>query len=352
MNDSRHAIIRLYRLAGLLPGALLLLLLSALSAAAQSQDLGFPTAVSTNEISGRITARDIGDARLTRHYYILAGTPGDFVFSVTSNNLNGDVDIFTAGSLRPMGKISIYAGSQPTSATKTIFLRQRESLVLRVEARSPNDNEGTYSVRFAGTFEPVMSAPTPPEESVTPTLSERTDRSVRRVTSSGARIDEPEPEPTPSTTETTASANTETTSSETTAATTAQPSSTTTEASAPAETAATKPEPVRTARTARRPRGRRNSTRAATTRPQPSPGETSTESSSTTSSSGSSSSSTPATLNPRLIIETRDGMRQERFMSTVRSVTVQNGQIVIVSSNGARTERISLASILKMSIEP
>jgi hypothetical protein len=31
---------------------------------------------------------------------------------------------------------------------------------------------------------------------------------------------------------------------------------------------------------------------------------------------------------------------------------VQNGQIVIVSSNGARTERISLASILKMSIEP
>ncbi|HEX8136535.1 MAG TPA: hypothetical protein VF544_02985 [Pyrinomonadaceae bacterium] len=344
MNDSRHAIVGRHRLAGRLPIALLLLLLSALSAAAQSQDLGFPTAVSTNEIGGRIAARDIGDARLTRHYYILAGTPGDFVFTVTSNNLNGDVDIFTAGSLRPMGKISIYAGSQPTSATKTIFLRQRESLILRVEARSPNDNEGTYSVRFAGTFEPVMSAPTPPEESLTPTLSERTDRSVRRVTSSGARIDEPEP--TPSSTETTASANTETTSPETTAAT-AQPSSTATEASAPAETAATKPEPVRTARTGRRPRGRRSSTRAATTRPQPSPGETSTESSSV-----SSSSSAPATLNPRLIIETRDGMRQERFMSTVRSVTVQNGQIVIVSSNGARTERISLASILKMSIEP
>jgi len=343
MNDSRHAIIGRHRLAGLLPAALLLMLVSALSAAAQSQDLGFPTPVSTNEISGRITARDIGDARLTRHYYILAGTPGDLVFTVTSNNLNGDVDIFTAGSLRPMGKISIYAGSQSASATKTIFLRQRESLILRVEARSPNDNEGTYSVRFAGTFEPVMSAPTPPEESLTPTLSERTDRSVRRVTSSGARIDEPEPEPTPSNTETTASGNAETTNSEATA-TTAQPSSTATEAGAPAETAATKPEPVRTARTTRRPRGRR---RAATTRPQPSPSETSTESPST-----SSSSSTPATLNPRLIIETRDGMRQERFMSTVRSVTVQNGQIVIVSSNGARTERISLASILKMSIEP
>jgi hypothetical protein len=44
-------------------------------------------------------------------------------------------------------------------------------------------------------------------------------------------------------------------------------------------------------------------------------------------------------------------MRQERFMSTVRSVTVQNGQVVIISSNGRKVERISLATILKMSIE-
>jgi hypothetical protein len=344
MHDSRHAPLPHHRLAGRLLAALLLLLLSALSAAAQSQDLGFPTAVSTNEISGHITARDIGDARLTRHYYILAGTPGDFIFTVTSSNLNGDVDIFTAGSLRPMGKISIYAGSQPTNATRTIFLRQRESLILRVEARSANDNEGTYSVRFAGTFEPVMTAPTPPEESLTPTLSERTDRNTRRVTSSGARIEEPEPEPTASTTEATPTGTAE----PTTSATTTQPSSTATEAGAetsrPVEPATTKPEPVRTART-RRPRGRRSSSRAATPAPQPS-GEPSTEATAV------SSSSAPATLNPRLIIETRDGMRQERFMSTVRSVTVQNGQIVIVSSNGARTERISLASILKMSIEP
>jgi hypothetical protein len=340
MNDSRHATLSRQGLAGLLPAALLLLLLSALSAAAQSQDLGFPTAVSTNEISGRIAARDIGDARLTRHYYILAGTPGDFIFTVTSNNLNGDVDIFTAGSLRPMGKISIYAGSQPTNATRTIFLRQRESLIMRVEARSANDDEGTYSVRFAGTFEPVLTAPTAPEESPTPTLSERTDRNTRRVTSSGARIEEPEPAPTASNTEATPTGTAETT------GTTAQPSSTASETgtSGPVEPAP-KPEPVRAARAGRRPRGRR-SNRAATPTPQPTPGEPSTEATTT------SSSSAPATLNPRLIIEMRDGMRQERFMSTVRSVTVQNGQIVIVSSNGARTERISLASILKMSIEP
>jgi hypothetical protein len=336
MKDSRHATVPLRGPAGALPAALLLLLLSALSAAAQSQDLGFPTPAATNEIGGRIAARDIGDARLTRHYYLLAGTPGDLTFTVTSNNLNGDVDLFTAGSLRPLGKISLYAGSRPSSATKTVFLRQRESLILRVEARSANDNEGTYSVRFAGTFEPVTTAPTPPDESLTePSLNASTDRNVRRVTSSGARIDEPEPPAT----------STETT-TETTA--TAEPSpaatETGTETSRSAEPA-TRPEPARTARV-RRPRGRRSS-RAATPAPQPQPSESSTETTST-----ASSSSAPANLNPRLIIETRDGIRQERFMSTVRSVTVQNGQIVIVSSKGGKIERISLASILKMTIEP
>jgi hypothetical protein len=337
MNDSRHAPFRVHRLAGvLLPllAALALLLSHAESAAAQSQDVAFPTPVITNEISGQIAARDIGDARLTRHFYILTGTPGDLIFTVTSNNLNGDVDLFTAGSLRPLGKISIYAGTQPTTATKTIFLRDRESLILRVEARSSNDNEGTYSVRFAGTFEPVLTAPTPPEESAdTRAAAERTDKNVRRVTSSGARIDEPEPDITART--------------ETTETTTAQPSAAATGTTTPPEPAPT-PEPARTART-RRPRGRRT-TRPATPRPQPSEPSTETAPADSATASTDSSPAQPA-LNPRLIIETKDGMRQERFMSTVRSVTVQNGQIVIVSSNGRRVERISLATILKMSIE-
>ena len=121
--------------------ALGLLLLTAAMTAAQSVDIAFPTPVSTNQISGTIAARDIGDARLTRHFYILSGAPGDLIFTVTSNNLNGDVDLFTAGSLRPLGKISVYAGSGPSTASKTVFLRQRESLILRVEARSPEPAE-------------------------------------------------------------------------------------------------------------------------------------------------------------------------------------------------------------------
>ena len=339
MKDSRHAPLLFAGTTGVISAALVLLLLTASTAAAQSVDIAFPTPVSTNQISGTIVARDIGDARLTRHFYILSGTPGDLIFTVTSNNLNGDVDLFTAGSLRPLGKISVYAGSGPSTASKTVFLRQRESLILRVEARSANDNEGTYSISFAGTFEPVMAAATPAEETgTTPTASERTERGVRRVTSSGARIDEPEPE---------ISARTETT-TETTA---------TTETESRTETAAPAPRPEPTARTTRptRPRGRRRNTRVTPQpQPQPQPSEPSTESATTTNPSTSEtnpSTSEPA-LNPRLIIETRDGMRTERFMSTVRSVTVQNGQIVIVSSNGRRIERISLARILKMSIEP
>ncbi|HEV2915977.1 MAG TPA: hypothetical protein VGX92_22045 [Pyrinomonadaceae bacterium] len=345
MNDSRRAPFPYHRLAAALFCVLSVSLLAAVGARAQSQDLAFPTPVTTNELSGTIAARDIGDARLTRHFYILAGGQGDLVITVTSNNLNGDVDLFTAGSLRPLGKISVYAGASPTTAARTIFLRQRESLILRVEARSANDNEGSYSIRFAGTFEPVLTAPTPPAQEAessannTRTDTERTQRNVRRVTSAGARIDEPEPEP---------SARTETTTEPqpTTNSTAPAATETATERTAPVEPPA-KRRPVRTTR-ASRP-GRRRARAAA----QPSPQPTTSEPSATTptpSATEAASTDAPA-LNPRLIIETRDGMRTERFMSTVRSVTVRNGQVVVVASDG-KTERISLASILRMSIEP
>ncbi len=334
MNNFSHFKIRpRQKLASFCCVALSLLAIAS-SAQAQSQDISFPTPVSTNEINGQITVRDIGDGRLTKHFYLLTGTPGDLVFSVTSNNLNGDVDLFTAGSLRPLGKVSMYAGTTPTSVGKTIFMRQRESLILRVEARSPNDNEGTYSIRFAGTFEPVLTAPTPSEESATdstPARSAPSDSNVRRVTSSGARIDEPEPEIT---------ARADTTATPTTSEPAGEP------APSPVEPT-TKPAPARQTR-ARRP-GRR---RASTT-PQP---PTTSEPSNETRSNGTTTTTTTApaeaAINPRLIIETRDGMRSERFMSTVRSVTIENGQIVIVSRERGKSLRIPLAIVLKMSIEP
>src|SRR5438876_3568883 len=71
---------------------------------AQSTDIRFSTPVATNEVVGTITARDIGDARLTDHFYTFTGAPGDLLITVESRNLNGDFDVFTAGELRPLVK--------------------------------------------------------------------------------------------------------------------------------------------------------------------------------------------------------------------------------------------------------
>jgi hypothetical protein len=89
------------------------LLLATQVSSAQSNDQTLPTAVLTNEINGTIAARDVGDSRLTRHFYAFEATPGDLSVTVNSRNLNGDVDIFTAVTYRPLLKISIYANTIP-----------------------------------------------------------------------------------------------------------------------------------------------------------------------------------------------------------------------------------------------
>ena len=94
------------------------LLLAAQVSSAQSNDQTLPTAVLTNEINGTIPALDVGDSRLTRHYYAFQATPGDLNVTVNSRNLNGDVDIFTAVTFRPLLKISIYANTIPPNVIR------------------------------------------------------------------------------------------------------------------------------------------------------------------------------------------------------------------------------------------
>src|ERR1041384_6974251 len=169
------------------------LLLVVGSVPAQSIDPNAPSPVRSNSITGRIAARDLGDARLTDHYYTFTGTPGDLLITVNSTNLNGDIDVFTATTLRPLLKLTLYAES-PAPVTKGIYLRKREELILRIEARSPNDDEGTYRLSFGGSFEPIVGGPeiaeaeTPSTETTTPA-----GRKTKRVSSVGARIEEPEP---------------------------------------------------------------------------------------------------------------------------------------------------------------
>src|ERR1043165_3666031 len=83
------------------------LLLAALgqNSLAQSTDIGFPTPVRSDLVTGTIVPRDLGDPRLTRYFYSFTGTPGDLIITVEGRNLEGDVDVFTAGTLRPLAKV-------------------------------------------------------------------------------------------------------------------------------------------------------------------------------------------------------------------------------------------------------
>jgi hypothetical protein len=322
-------------------------------ASAQSTEIDFPTPVRSSEITGAINARDIGDARLTRHFYLLTGMPGDLTITVESKNLDGDIDLFTAGTLRPLAKVSIYSGESASRATKSIYLKRRESLVLRVEARSPDENSGSYRIRFEGSFEPLVAETPAAEETATPQVAEnsRTGQKTRRVSSVGARIEEPEEE------KTSAAKEPEPATQPAETATTSGPAET------PSTDAATPPAATRTNRPSRSARNRQpgarrgRAPRPTTTeeRPaqpsEPAPTVETGRAAETSSTSSTAAPSTSATADARLIIETRDGMRIERLMSTVRRVTVERGLVVIISKEG-KVERQPLVNILRMSIEP
>lgn len=345
--------------------AFLLTLAAAAPLCAQSSEANFPTPVFTTELSGRIAPRDVGDPRRTRHFYTFRGTEGDLVVNLETSELLGDVDVFLATGFRPLVKFTLFGDGARLS--KSFYLRKEETLVLRVEARAVGDVEGTYRVTFGGSFLPAppeLANQTPPEA---PTLSSTEPRgNTRRVTSTGARIDEPRVEPTPAD----ESANAEPTPAPTPARTTGRRSTTNrrgrntrpaptrprpTESAAqpesteakPAEETANTPEPApaeKPAPTPPRRRATRNTRRgsareSAGTRTAAPPAQPPAD-----------AQPTPAPTQ-RLIIVTRDGETLERDMSGVRRVTVENNQVVIVGRDGKVTRR-PLADILRMSIEP
>jgi len=164
------------------------------SVAAQSTNQSFPTPITSNEISGKIPARDIGDARLTNHFYVFNAAQGDVFINVVTSNLNGDIDIFTADNLRPLTKITIYADASDSETGRVIYLRQPAKLILRIEGRTPNDDAATYRIKFAGSFAPAQAA-VETAESETPTVKSDNQTDVR-VNSVGTII-EVKPKPTP-----------------------------------------------------------------------------------------------------------------------------------------------------------
>ncbi len=166
---------------------------AAFSAKSQSTNQSYPTAVASNEISGKIPARDIGDARLTDYFYAFNGNQGDIFINVQTSNFNGDIDIFTAGNLKPLTKITIYADDTTRETGRVVYLRQPAKLILRIEGRSPNDDAATFQIKFAGSFQPIETAETAAPQ--TPEVKSENKSDVR-VNSVGTIIEvKPKPQP-------------------------------------------------------------------------------------------------------------------------------------------------------------
>jgi hypothetical protein len=128
------------------------LLTAAGSAYAQSSDQMFPTPVRTPEIASSIKARAIGDPRLTTYYYTFEGEQGDVFINVQSKNFTGDIDVYVVPSQQPLTKIVIY-GDQPEAETgRVIYLRKPERILLRIQGRSPGDDDASVRIKFAGSF--------------------------------------------------------------------------------------------------------------------------------------------------------------------------------------------------------
>ena len=332
---------------------LVLVLISVLGyASAQSTDIAWPSPVRSNEVMGKIGARDLGDPRLTDHFYAFTGKPGDVLITVDSRNLNGDIDVFTFNGLRPLLKFTVYAGSS-APITKSIYLRNQEDLILRVEGRTPNDDDAVYRIHFGGAFQAITSGPLAEhEDAMQLAASEEVPRKGgRRVSSVGARIEEPPaevaeaPTPEPTLVEPIArEPKTATSKSPSRSSRARRPTPRRTRPTAPAKreettaksesettTPATEPaaEP-KPATVAKRPPRRGRTTRSVA-RP--------------------SASAEPEERGPRLMIETSDGTLVDRYMSSVRRVTVENGQVVVIGKDG-KIQRIPLASVLRMTISP
>ena len=171
------------------------LLIAAGSAYAQSSDQMFPTPVRSPEIATSIKARAIGDPRLTTYYYTFEGEQGDVFINVQSKNFTGDIDVYVVPSQQPLTKIVIY-GDQPEAETgRVVYLRKPERLLLRIQGRSPGDDDASVRVKFAGSF--AASKLDDTENPAVPKVETRADSNIR-VNSVGTIIEViPKATPTP-----------------------------------------------------------------------------------------------------------------------------------------------------------
>jgi len=338
---------------------------SAQATCAQSTNQALPTPILANDIAGKISALDLGDPRATRHFYAFAASPGDLLITVESRNLNGDIDVFTAITFRPLMKATVLTSSRSASVTKSIYLRAHQILILRVEARTPSDEPGTYHIHFGGSFEP-FSGGIPVAENTENTESSTERTASNRLSSVGATI----PRPPAETAEAKPSPSPETTvekSEEKPAGVTGAPKTTTTK---PAATTTARRTITRPLRRGVRPAPAKTPPPPAEKKTEPitpaEPAVTEPKAESKPEESAEKtkpSVTTPPTEKPKtqdlssqtpgshLIIEQKDGTRIERPMSTVRRVLVEGPTIVVVLKTG-RIDRFAMRDVVRVAIEP
>ncbi len=171
--------------------ALLVVVFGVTDALGQSTDQNFPTPITSNEISGTIKARDVGDARITSY----DGSQGDVFINVLARNFAGDIDVFAINGLRPLAKIVVYGDFGDNETGRVIYLRKPEKMILRVQGRTPGDEPATFRIKFAGSF--VASTMTESVEPALPSLTARNENGIK-VNSVGTIVEViPKATPTP-----------------------------------------------------------------------------------------------------------------------------------------------------------
>jgi hypothetical protein len=343
-----------------------ILFASALSA--QSTDQNFPTPLRANEISGVIKARDVGDSRVTTHFYTFEGGQGDLFINVQTANFSGDVDIYIVPGLRPLTKMVMYADAAASETGRVVYLRKPETILLRIEGRTPGDVEATYRIKLAGSF---LASRAPDSTPDVPKVNSETQSNVR-VNSVGTIL-EVIPKATPQANETPATEVAERAAKSDRTGEDKAPVETEKKASEPtAETPAPKQEVVVTdplAETAKAKTPPRRTSRARNNRRAVSPAVE--EPAEATVPEAKSEDITPAPpksarrtskakvekteapdpmANVRLVIRFKDGGVIERPMTEVSRFSVERATLTVVSKDGT-TGRYSMLDVAGVTIE-
>ncbi len=323
------------------------------SVKAQSSDQNFPTPVTTNEISGIVKARDIGDSRLTTYFYEFDGGQGDIFINVVTKNLSGDIDIFAADGLRPLTKMVVYADAGINETGRLVYLRKPERLLLRVEGRTPGDDTATFKIKFAGSFVALKSVKG--SEETKPVIVAKAGESGIRVNSVGTIIsDRPKkiPPVTPPKEKTEVA---KTTANPPPDKPKAKQSETSTEketVSPPAVVISStiKEPPVETEPVKKPVESKRRPTRTLTAKPKTPAGVTKPGAKAPPPAAKTEEKKPDPLANIRLVVQLKNGTVIEKRLNEIVKFSVDNGVLLVIFKNG-NIARYSMLVVAKVTIE-